>query len=279
MAKCGASSIKFKDRFRLKPLYDLHLGSKATDYAELKKDIKYILDTPDCYTFLGGDVIDGILRVDIKRFMSGCQMDEIQDALDDALNLYTRDAIRMLKPLADKGKILFAIDGNHEISIKKHHSYNILGEVCNRIEVPHMGAQCMYRLTLKKSNTGSKFNWVIFAHHGAGGGGQTLGASINKLDNLTKQYYADGYFLGHDHRDMAVKLPRIRMTSWGKPRYLSETYALIRGGTYLKTFIEDGVTYSEEKMYRPTNIGGPTLEFDIVNADRNNKRLDLRVVI
>jgi hypothetical protein len=274
----GSARIDFKDTLRIKALFDCHIGASATDEQALNRDIKYILDTPDCYTFIGGDMVDAILRTDIKRFMAGVSNDEIQDALDDALNIYTKQAIKKFKPLADAGKILFAIAGNHEVSIQKHHQYNIVREICDRLDIPFMGYSCLFRLTVKKNAHNDKHNYIIYAHHGFGGG-RKPGSSINNLMSLQESFEADAYFMGHDHKSISAKSPRFSVSSSGSPRLLSKDVVFIRGGSYLKTYLDRGrITYSEQAGYPPVRTGGALLELRLRKVDRNNRAIESTVI-
>lgn len=274
----GSARIEFKNTLRIKSLFDCHIGASATDESALNRDIKYILNTPDCYTFIGGDMVDAILRTDIKRFMAGVSNSEIQDALDDALNIYTRQAVEKFKPLADAGKILFGIAGNHETSIQKHHQYNIAREILSRLGVPYLGYSCLFRLTLKKKAHGSKHNYIIYAHHGFGSGRKS-GSSINNLMALQESFEADAYFLGHDHKSLSAKSPRFSISPSGTPRLVSKDIVFVRGGSYLKTYLDKGrITYSEQAGYPPVRTGGALLELRIMKSDGRERALEATVV-
>jgi hypothetical protein len=274
----GSKFLAFKDTLRIKALFDMHIGAAACDEKKLNSDIKYILDTPDCYTFIGGDAVDAIVRSDLRRFMSGASNEEIHDALDDALNIYTRQAVAKLKPLADADKILFYIEGNHEAGIRKHHQYNIAREICDRLNVPFLGYSCLYRLTLKKGLHNDKHNFILYAHHGFGSG-RKAGSSINNLTGLQESFEADAYFMGHDHKSISTKSPRFSISGSGNPRLLSKDVVFIRGGSYLKTYLDGKkVTYSEQAGYPPVRTGGALLEIRLRKTDGKNRALETTVI-
>jgi UDP-2,3-diacylglucosamine pyrophosphatase LpxH len=250
-----AASIEFKDTFKLIPLFDMHLGAAACDENKLDRTIKQILDTPDCYTIAGGDMVDAILRQDMRRYMHGCANQEITDALDDALNISVRQAVKKLKPLADKGKLLGCMAGNHEVAVQKHHSFNISREICDRLDVPFLGYSCFYRLTLKKKKHGAKFGWVIYLHHGFGGG-RKKGSSINNLIDLAIKFQADCYIMGHDHKKITTKEEQFKITHSGAPKIVTREKVFVRAGTFLKSYLDGGrTTYSEQAGYPPTSTG------------------------
>jgi hypothetical protein len=215
--------------------------------------------------------------------MSGCANQEIQDALDDTLNITTRQVVDKLKPLAEAGKILGIMSGNHELSMQKHHSYNLTRAVCEGLNsvspdhIPNLGYSCLYRVTLKKANHGSKFNWVLYSHHGFGGG-RKKGSSINNLIGLQESVEADCYIMGHDHKKIATKGTRLSISKSGKPILLSKQISFARAGTYLKSYLDGGrVTYSEQAGYPPVPTGSIMIEVGIHRRDRDARELYTKV--
>jgi hypothetical protein len=280
----AATFIEFKDTFKLIPLFDMHIGAAACDENKLDRTIKQILDTPDCYTIIGGDMADAILRQDFKRYMHGCANQEISDALDDALNITTRQVIDKLKALAEAGKILGVMSGNHEISMQKHHSYNLTRAVCEGLNsisdthIPQLGYSCLYRITLKSADTSTKRNWVLYAHHGFGGG-RKKGSSINNLIGLQESIEADCYIMGHDHKKIATRGTRLSITGRGEPRLVAKSVAFVRAGTFLKSYLDGGkVTYSEQAGYPPVPTGSVKIEVSMGRRDGQDQReLETRV--
>lgn len=270
--------IKFQNSFKLIPLFDMHIGAAACDENKLRKTIARINDTPDCYTIIGGDMADAILRQDMKRFMSGCANSEIQDALDDTLNITTRQVVDFLKPLAEAGKILGIMSGNHEISMQKHHSYNLTRAVCealnavSEVHIPNLGYSCLYRITLEGSKTTTRRNWVLYCHHGFGGG-RKKGSSINNLIGLQESIEADCYIMGHDHKRIATRGTRLSITHKGEPRLVARSVAFVRAGTYLKSYLGDGLTtYSEQAGYPPVPTGSVLIDVSLGRKDGQNQR-------
>jgi hypothetical protein len=73
-----------------------------------------------------GDLIDGIVRQDVRRFTGNVTTSELNDMLDSALNQQRRMVVDLFSPLADEKRILGALEGNHE--------YDMAIELENSIE-------------------------------------------------------------------------------------------------------------------------------------------------
>lgn len=84
------------------PLYDVHLGAKTCLKDLFAKTISYIYETPDCYTILGGDIMESATRQSVGLGM-----------IDENLHLTDQMKVvkKLLKPLVDQGKVLGAVTG------------------------------------------------------------------------------------------------------------------------------------------------------------------------
>jgi predicted phosphodiesterase len=252
---------------------DIHLGSPACHESKLKDTVRWVLDRPDTYVIGMGDYADLILRQDLKRFTASCVKGESTDFLDNLLNEQTDEVYKLFKPLADAGRLLGLVEGNHESSIKKHHSYDIMRELCRRLDVPYLGFSFFYRLTLKKKSSDIRRNLIVYGHHGFGGG-RTSGASINKLENMIKSFDADIILSGHDHQKIGKRYVRLSVPIKGEMRVKQKPIVLARTGTFLKTSIPGHTTYSEQFGYPPTDTG--VIRID-VRFKGEHKDLDIHV--
>lgn len=90
------------NRMFLVPLYDVHLGAKTFLKDLFVKTVNYIYETPDCYTILGGDIMESATRQSVGLGM-----------IDENLHLTEQMKVikDLLKPLVDKGKVLGAVTG------------------------------------------------------------------------------------------------------------------------------------------------------------------------
>ena len=250
-----AKELKFKEKLRLIPFSDLHLGSRAATETKFKRLVDWILSKPDTYAIGLGDYCDAVLRQDMKRFSGKCTKDELLDLLDSAINEQRNLVIKYLKPLADNGRLLGLCEGNHEESLKKHHSFDMLKDVCHALNVPYLGFSFFYRLTLSKiEKKPTKRSLVIYGHHGFGSS-RKPGASLNRKVDMISSYDADIILMGHDHHKFGSRMIKLGITPYGIPRIVHKPVIVAATGSFLKSVVQGDTTYSEKYGYRPNDIG------------------------
>jgi len=252
-----AKSIKFTDKFRLQPISDAHIGSRNCLESRLRKDIATIVDDDERYSILVGDQIEAITRQDLRRFQASSIDPAMLPQLDSLLNEQLNKAVEIFKPLADTGRLIGALRGNHEEAIKKHYSFDIHREFCERLGIKDLGMSCMVRLTLQKMYT--KRNLILHLHHGHGGGGRLSGASINRQESLIGELDFDACIFGHNHKTHASKRTRLAITGKGTPRLIEKEVVLMRCGSYYKTYQQGNISYGEVAGYAPVKVGSPPL--------------------
>lgn len=168
------------------PITDVHFGSKQTNIHKLNQVLKYIEETPDCYTILLGDMMETAT----KRSVGLAVYDEEID-LRDQLKFLSK----ALSPLAKAGKIIGVFTGNHEMRVAYLTSLNPAELLAERLGVHYFGYQGYISLKV-----GSQA-YHIFAHHGVGGGSTPAG-KLNAMRRLNRVAEADIYLSGHTHGRM-----------------------------------------------------------------------------
>jgi hypothetical protein len=266
-----ARSIKLKDKITIIPIGDTHLGSRACDEKRLDRLLKWILDRPDTYVIGMGDYADMVIRQDLKRFSGSCVKEELNDMLDSMLNAQSYLVREKFKPLADAGKILGMAEGNHELSMKQHHSFDLMGDICSVLKVPYLGYSFLYRLTLKKGTTIR--NCIIYGHHGHGGG-RKAGGHLNRIEDAVTFFDADIFLMGHSHNKIGTRGVRLGITQSGEPKIIHKPVLMARTGTFLKTCIQGTTTYSEKAGYPPTDLGVVRID---LRFQGHSKELDIHV--
>ena len=249
------------DSVEILPFFDEHLGSKETDEKMIDQKIQYIKDHPNCYTFLGGDLIE----CNIYGSVGGTHGQKYQ------VNEQVEMMVNKLKPIKDK--ILFGICGNHEYRMEKSTSLDVSALICLNLDVPYFKWECHYMLKLnsiKAKSSNEKKNIYIYAHHGTGGGG-TTGGKINSIEKLHfRAPLAHVLFCGHHH---------INLSSRKLIKYLSQ-----KGN--LKNFIQYYVvcgsahgdsneSYGAQKAYSPLPVGYTLTKIKLTSNDE--VRCDIQV--
>ena len=250
--------IQYDDKLRLRGLSDAHIGARAAEEKRLKKDIDTILSEKDSYVILLGDQVEAIVRQDLVRFNIKSVREDLVDEVDSLLNAQLREAIKTFKPLADEGRIIGALMGNHELQVKKRFSFDLHSELCERLHIKNLGYSCMIRIQTKKGKKATTRALNVYCHHGHGGTGRKSGASINRMEDLAGEWDADIFLMGHNHKRHTSKQPLLGMTSNGIPRLVEKSQVFIRTGGYYKTY-QEGVdpSYGEIAGYKGVYIGEP----------------------
>lgn len=214
------------------PLFDIHYGLNGCNKFKLQSYIDFILDSNDYYTFLGGDTCETATKDSI-----GLALQEEELHTGDQ----RRELTNLLRPLAEAGKILFGIPGNHEMRGHRFNGDNPLIEICYDLEVPYLGYQAYLNIFV------NDINYHIVGYHGKGGG-STIGSKINSASKMKNVALADLYISGHSH---------IRAT-WDESflhidgdQVQKERVVFVIGGSLVNYF---GL-YSEEKMLTPGVTG------------------------
>jgi len=100
-------SIQFKGDTILNFIGDAHIGHSLTHYNRLEQEIETIVDTPNSYVVLLGDIIDGF-------FFNPAQMEEMEQVPEQY------DYMKALvSHLANNRKLLIGFSGQHESWSKK----------------------------------------------------------------------------------------------------------------------------------------------------------------
>ncbi len=255
---------KRSDIFELHPLGDIHLGSPACQEDDLEKYIATeISPNKNAYVIGMGDYTDCITKND-KRFDIEGLADWVER--DNIIESQRRKVVEILKPLAQKGKLLGLLAGNHEEEIHKQHQDDIIRNICKDLSVPYAGYSCFLVLNFKRFTADldagvSTRQYVIHAWHGAGSS-QTEGARLMRLMRLVNDFQAHIYLMGHLHAITSYTPERM---VYQRGRVKSVRLIATTTGSWLKTYSQPkgdqhfNPSYGEMKGYKPSRIGCPVI--------------------
>lgn len=203
--KCKSRS----DRVELFPFFDLHVGKANCNEDAIKKQVQEILrrvGIPGRHirVLLGGDALNSVSPSDRKRFdfsdiadwiLSGTK-EQIKDNLAAMPNREINRVHGLLRPIKDK--IIGALEGNHEKSLRKYHNIDVQEELCEKLGCPNLSDEALIRFRFKRTG-GHVTSMVVYMRHGYGGG-RKAGAEPSKLyDMLAEWECADVCLSGHTH--------------------------------------------------------------------------------
>lgn len=173
------------------PISDLHIGSKEFDEAQFQKLVREILDQPNRYVMIAGDIVDN----GIKSSVSSPYDATMQPA---AQRQY---AAEILQPL--QKRILAMCSGNHEYRSRKDTDTDPAELIAERLGIVEVFRPdiAFIKIDLGNRTSGNIRNpkYCIGLTHGSGGG-MMLGAGLSKSEPFAQALGVDLLISGHSHK-------------------------------------------------------------------------------
>lgn len=279
------------DTPKITPLGDVHYGGRDCDMKLLKQCVAKIAGDKSHYWIGMGDLGEFINMKD-KRF----DADEIEPSLLPRIGklaqAQSEDIIEILSPIKDR--CLGLLCGNHEETIRLRYEHDIHSHTCAGlydheskmgIVSPSdldLGYSAFIRLKFGRtesldSRAGKKVQrwkqFVIYAHHGAGGG-RKKGSKVNRLEDITGTFAdCDLYVMGHVHDKMTWVTPSLHIAE--RDDVIRERWrAFGITGTFKRTYQQDGRGYGEKMMYPATALGVISFIVTPFPSDEKGTRID-----
>lgn len=235
-------------------LSDLHIGAEFNE----KKFIGYrnwVLERENAYTVINGDVLDMVTKGSIGNAGAAVMQPREQ----------RKYAVELLKPLADAGKILAYLDGNHEARATKDTDEYPGETICGLLGIPDLYDENGVMLFLnvghdRSKGEASRITYTCYMLHGWAGG-RKYGGLANALESMANSIVADVYIISHSHKKIAfsrrILIPDTRTKSlrWKKQLFFSS-------GAFL-----DWAGYAIVKGYNPATMGSQRLRLSGVTHD------------
>lgn len=249
--------LKYKDlnfvnhEIVLYVIADTHIGSEYFAEAELRKILNEILEFPNAYVILNGDLIDNAT----KRSVSF----EYDDGLTPSASLGL--ALTLLKPLADANKILCINTGNHEERSLIEVGLDPTAILAQSLGIEDRYSSAMSLLLITHEVSPHKSTtFSVLAYHGSGGGVR-IGSKANRVEDLSKVISCDVYAMSHVHAPMTFKEDYLEVdTKKGAINQRTRQYVVSN------SFLNYG-GYGEKKGYVPASISVPKIHLVAVRKE------------
>lgn len=193
------------DRIELIPLSDMHLGDPLTDEVAIENTIKYILEQPNRFVVINGDITNTALKASKSDIYSA------KYSIEEENNV----AYRLLKPLADDNRILGMTPGNHEARIYNETGIDVGLWLAQRLGILERYSKTSYILFIRFGKSASwtptrnkKNVYSCFIRHGSSGG-RSAGSKLNKAMEMSDIVDCDINITSHVHD--AILKPSIRL--------------------------------------------------------------------
>lgn len=186
------------------PVADVHLGAAMVMETEFAEFCEKIAKEKNTYVILGGDLLDNGIKSAV-----GASIYRQKYFPSEAKSIMTE----YLAPLAEKGKILACINGNHEFRSTKETDDTLLYDICFRLHIEHLFRESIAFIKIQFGNTdySGKQNptYVLTVVHGHGGG--MTGAFVNKGEKFGNIDGSDALILGHSHKPFVSQPGKIKI--------------------------------------------------------------------
>ena len=176
---------------------DVHLGAREHLEREWADFCDHVLDDPNAYIILGGDLINNATRTSVSNVFDETMRPREQK----------RIIAEMLKPLKDR--ILCAVPGNHEGRSGKDADDDPMYDILCKLDLEDLWRENLAFLKIQIGDiTGSGLKnptYMLVVTHGAGGGIYT-GAAVNRNERFG--YVIDGadaLLVGHSHKPFVTQ--------------------------------------------------------------------------
>ena len=178
--------ISFPERTLITFIGDLHVGSGEVDYKRIEQEIELIVNTPNSYVCLMGDVIDGF-------FFNPAQMEEMEQVPEQVAYMQA-----LVEYLAEHKKLLIGWGGDHDQTWQAQRGMNPYTELADRA-----GAYYMHGVGYMTAKVGNQEYHLTGTH-------RTQGHSIynNAHGAMRLGRDAEGsdiVVIGHNHRKGIVQ--------------------------------------------------------------------------
>lgn len=224
---------------------DCHIGSEYFNQPKLQEVIDEVLERENAYVILNGDLIDNATKNSVSFDYDG---------LTPSASLGL--CLQLMKPLADKGKILCINSGNHEDRSDNEVDLNptaILSQALG-IEDKYSKAMTVLFIThyLGEKEKHKAITFSVLSYHG-NGNGVRVGSKANKVEDFSKIINCDVYCMSHVHTPMTFKEDYfVCDTSKGIIKPATRQFVISN------SFLNYG-GYGEKKGMTPTSISVPKI--------------------
>ena len=263
---------KFKNLL-IVPVSDVHYGNPLFSKKHFLETLRLIKETPNCYTFLNGDLCESVIRTSKGEIFK--QVGTPQDQRDWIIEKFY--------PL--RKKVLGMTMGNHEARIYNDVGIDMCKDIAKALGVPYRASGMLVKTSFGSGNEGHEGQphtyWGYFTH--GYGGARTKSAKAVKAERIATWLHADYYVMSHDHvvnvaPDVyLIPDPRTRAEkdSGGNPtgftvgRVTAHRKMLIKTNSYVKWG-----GYAEMGGFPPSDLAAP-----VIRLEGNGKKKNVKVEV
>ena len=247
------------------PIGDVQLGPRLRGQpraAHLKR-LKRVLDwgVEHGAYFVGmGDMADVASPSNREALRAARLYDTVRDTLEQGAESTLEELKELLEPT--RGRWLGMVEGHHLWPFEDGTTTDT--RLADFVGCRFLGSAGLITARLPAEGQHKQPILKISAWHGEGGGG-TLGAPLSKLERMVGDREADIYMMGHYHKALAAKKPRLGSIGGergGDPRIVHKDLLLVVTGSFMRSYLQGskrdgraGGGYAEKAGMSPAALG------------------------
>ena len=244
------------------PVSDVHLGALEHNTAAWNAFCKEVMEQPNTKILLVGDLINNSTRTSVAN-----PFDEVMRPREQKTRM-----VEMLKPLADDGRILCAVSGNHERRSMKDSDVDLTYDIMAKLDIENVYREniAFVKISLGRrvSEKKPKCTFLFAVTHGAGGGIYT-GAAVNRNERFGNVLDGvDCIVVGHTHKGTVSRPSKIVVDARNEKVYL-RSYTVVSAESWMSYG-----GYAAQKMLLPSESANP--QKLILSGNPHNKQIEVR---
>lgn len=233
-------------------LSDVHYGALEHNEDAWNATLKEILDQPNAYVVLGGDLVNNSLRNSVGAGV----YDDIVNPMKQKIRM-----TEMLAPLAPR--VLCIVPGNHELRSYKETGSEMTYDIASKLNIEDLYRPNMAFLSTSVGDSHNAYH--IAVTHGAGGGGIYAGATVNRNERFGNVIDGlDCLIVGHTHKGTVTRPSKLVIDSRNKV-VVQREYLVVS----MVSWMEYG-GYAMSKMLLPSSHSNP--QKLVIRNDPGHKR-------
>lgn len=251
---------QFDEEITIVPVADVHLGALEHAKKEWEQFCKTVLEKPNCYLILGGDLINNSIRSSVAN-----PFDEVLRPREQKTRM-----VEYLTPIKDR--ILCAVSGNHERRSLKDDDVDLTYDIMTKLDIENLYRENMAFVKVsigqRKSQNCPETTFMFGVTHGTGGGIYT-GAAVNRNERFGNVIEGlDCLIVGHTHKGTVSKPSKIVVDRRNAKVYM-KSYTVISSVSWLNYG-----GYAMQKMLLPSEVADP--QKIIIGGTKDKKKFEVR---
>lgn len=240
------------------PIADVHYGAIEHDEAGWRKLLEEILQQPNAYVILNGDLVNNAVKSSVSNIYE-------ETVRPRAQKEYMVEALR---PLAEQKRILCATSGNHERRTSRESDQAITYDIMARLQCEELYRENAAFMSIQLGDRNDVLTFCVT--HGSGGGIYT-GATVNRNERFAQIVDVDCLIVGHTHKG-AVTRPSKLVLNLRNGTVVQKDYLVVSCVPWMSYG-----GYALQKMLLPATHSQPQklLLRAPTNQHTRNKRIDV----